>query len=212
MDLEGVIRHWFPGVVPGVVERLEGGDVNDLYRVDVAGHLTVLRVGEPLTTAAMVRWEHELASRLSPLVPEVLAPLRAPEGATFVEVEGRVASMSAFIEGRRGDRLVASDRDAAAEVLGRLHAALGSLEPSGEREGYPRWAEMDWREQRQWSWARADRDSIAAHCDLDGFERALEELPAAVRGLEGLPAMAIHGDYHADNLLVAGERVVAVLD
>lgn len=213
VDLEAAVQHWFPGARLGGLDRLEGGDVNDLYRVDVGGRGYVLRVGEPLTTAAMVRWEHELVLRVSPVVPEVLAPLRRPDGSTFVEVDGRIASMTVFVEGRRGDRLNESDRDAAAQTLGRLHAALGSIDVGGDREGYPRWAEMEWPEQRQWSWARADRVSIAGHVDLERFERELEALPVAVRALGGsLPSMAIHGDYHADNLLIAGGRVVAVLD
>ena len=119
MDLVTTVQRWFPGASVGGFERLEGGDVNDLYRVDVGGRGYVLRVGEPLTTAAMVRWEHELVSRVSSVMPEVLAPLATADGATFVEVEGRIASMTAFIEGRRGDRLNASDRDAAARTLGR---------------------------------------------------------------------------------------------
>ena len=179
---EAAVRHWFPGAARSAPARLEGGDVNDLYRVDIDGRGYVLRVAEPLTTAAMVRWEHALVSRVAPLVPEVLAPLRTPEGATFVEVDGRIASMAAFVEGRRGDRLSASDRDAAARTLGRLHAALGEAGPVDERDGYPALGGDGLAGAAAVELGpRGSRVSLAAHCDLGWVRtRTLEELPAAV--------------------------------
>lgn len=218
-DVGAMVVDWFPGREIRGVERLLGGDVNDVYRVDFAvgpsniGPL-VLRIYAAETTPEMVRWERELIQRLAESVPEAVTPLVTSNGATFIEHGGRVVSLWPFVEGRRADRLVEADRAAAARMLGRLHSASFALEPLDARPGYPPRAQVDWLEHRLWSWSSVDRSAVGARVDLDQFERTLDELPAAVRELDGsaLPAMPLHGDYGADNLLIADGQVVAVLD
>lgn len=212
--LEALLGRLLPRAHVVSFEPLVGGDVNDVYRVDVEAGAFVLRVYEADTTPAMVRWEHELIQQLAASVPEAVTPLVTPTGATFIEHGGRVASLWPFIEGRRADRLVEADRVAAARMLGRLHSASFALAPLDARPGYPPRAQVDWPEHRLWSWSSVDRATVGARVDLDQFERALDELPAAVRELDGsaLPAMPLHGDYGADNMLIADGQVVAVLD
>ncbi len=213
-DLREVVARWLPGVRVDSVEPLTGGDVNAVYRVDAGAGTYALRVYAAETSAEMVMWEHTLLGRISGVVPEVVAPLMTSDGATFVERDARAVSLWPFVEGRRLDRLIGDDRLAAARMLGRLHAALGDLDGIEARPGYLRWADVDWREHRLWSWSRADRAEIGARVDLGGFERELEDLPAAVRELDAsaLPLRAIHGDYYSDNLLLADGEVSAVLD
>ena len=213
-DLREVVARWLPGVRVDSVEPLTGGDVNAVYRVDAGAGTYALRVYAAETSAEMVMWEHSLLGRITVTAPEVVAPLMTADGATFVERDERVVSLWPFVEGRRLDRLVESDRLAAARMLGRLHAVLRDLGRVESRPGYPRWADLDWREHRLWSWSRANRAEIGARVNLGKFERALEELPAAVRELDSseLPRMAIHGDYYSDNLLLADGEVSAVLD
>lgn len=214
MDLEGVVARWLSGTEVRSIEPLTGGDVNQVFRVETEDDVFVLRVYAVETSDVMVAWEHSLLRRTSGVLPEVVAPLVTSDGATFVERDARVVSLWPFVEGRRLDRLIKGDRLAAARMLGRLHAALGGLDGIEARPGYPRWADVDWREHRLWSWSRADRAEIGARVDLGEFERELEELPAAVRALDAslLPSMAIHGDYYADNLLLVDGEVGAVLD
>lgn len=214
MDIPRLVGRWLPGVTVNSIEPLDGGDVNEVYRVEAGVEKYVLRVYAAETSTEMVGWGHALIGRVAASVPETIAPLSMSTGATFIERDGRVASLWPFVDGRRLDRSVTSDRLAAARILGRLHAALGGLDGIEARPGYPRWADVDWRAHRLWSWSRADRTEIGARVDLDSFERALGELPAALRELSdaALPLMAIHGDYYSDNLLLADGEISAVLD
>lgn len=214
LDPAGLVQRWFPGLAVTDVRRLEGGWMNDVFGLETEVGSLVLRALQPETTAAMTEWSHALLDRVAPELPTVLAPLRTPEGESTAEVDGRLATVERFVNGRRGNRS-GSDVEPAARALGALHQMLLDVDDLEGRPGYPRWAEMDWRENRWWSWSAADREMIGARVDLEVLDRAIEEVPLALGAVDGgvLPTMAIHADYHEENLLVGGDgEVAAIID
>ena len=139
----------------------------------------------------------------------------------MVEVDGRLATLERFVAGRLGNRS-GSDVEPAGRALGTLHRAIlegGDLGAElGARPGYPSWTDLDWRENRWWSWAAADRGMIDARVDLEVLDRAIEEVPGeltAVAQASGgsLVTMPIHADYHEENLLLGSDgEVAAIID
>jgi Ser/Thr protein kinase RdoA (MazF antagonist) len=220
-----LLEHWFPGLGVRRLGRLEGGYVNDVFRVECGGEY-VLRICVPETRLEMVLWEHDLLDYLGPRVPEVPAPVPAADGATAVEWDGRIASLFPYVEGHRPVRMRRQHRIAAAHTLARIHRAAASFGRAMERPGHSRWWRLDWRENRWWHWSRAHsalaRAASEAPGDLDPslgeiagvLERHLAVLPKAVEELRWrrLPEHAIHGDYHEGNLGVVDDHVVGVFD
>ena len=224
MDVAELVGRWLPEARVISVEPLSGGFVNEMERVETDAGTFALRRCVPETTAEIAAWEHALLERVRPSVPEVVAPLAALGGATFVEDEGRVISLWPLVEGRAVDRRDSGDRLAAGRILGRLHTALSEVRHTGARPGYPALAEADWHENRWWSWSGVDLESlgttempmdIGEGVDLRIFDRAVEEVPLALRALnnDAFPRMLIHGDFHEGNLLIGDDgEVAAVLD
>ena len=183
-------------------ERLEGGYANDLLRVDADGRALVARVKHPPVDEADLAWEHALVGRLAERLPEVLPPLATTDGRTWITVREDVVALMAFVDAAPADP---AHRGAAAEALGRLHAAGGSLDP-GPRPRLRPLAELDWPDP-------AIPEELAAWGDVLVRERpwAIEHVArvarerAPVRGL-------IHGDIFPGNVLVAGGALVATID
>ena len=115
LPLPDVIARWELGPLPEPVP-LTGGYHNDVFRLGDA----VARVErrEP----ASVAWEHELLAWLAAEVPEVIAPLAAPDGSTLAVVDDRVISLFPFVDGAPATGL------AAAPVYARIHARGASWE------------------------------------------------------------------------------------
>jgi len=215
MDGDELLRLWLPDARLISVEPLSGGFVNEVSRVETDSGSFVLRRRVPETTAEMVAWEHSVQASVALRVPEVVAPLATSDGATLIEDEGRVVSLTRFVEGRAMDRLDSGDRAAAGRALGRLHAGLAEVRGVGARPGYPALVESDWRENRRWAWRDMDLKEMGGRVNLPIFEQAVEEVPEALRALDGdaLPRIPIHGDFYEGNLLIGEDgEVAAILD
>lgn len=206
---------WLPDARLLSVEPLSGGFVNEVSRVETDAGTFVLRRRVPETTAEAVGWEYSLQASVAARVPEVVTPLATSDGATLIEDEGRVVSLTPFVEGREMDRLDSGDCLAAGRALGRLHAGLSEVRGMGARPGYPALVEADWRENRWWSRRAMDLKEMGGRVNLPIFEQAMEEVPEALLALDGdaLPRIPIHGDYYEGNLLIGEDgEVVAILD
>lgn len=209
-----LVQRWFPGVEVAGVRRLEGGWMNDVFGLETAAGRLVLRVLQPETTPAMTAWSHALLDRVAPRLATVLAPIRTPAGDSLVVQDGRVATLERFVAGRLGNRS-GSDVAPAGRALGALHRVLLDVGELEARPGYPGWTDLDWRENRWWSWAAADRAAIGARVDIAVLDRAVEEVPVALGAVDArsIPVMAIHADYHEENLLVGDDgEVAAIID
>lgn len=184
--------------------RLTGGYGNDVFRLGAV----VLRVAGPGATRESLAYEHRLVARLAEWVPEVAAPLRALDGGTVLEEDGRLASVWPWIDGRRGGRRSPTTAATAGALLARIHAAgLGLGLPP--RPGQPSLAELDLRDNWMWSadaalGRRPDPLLREALLDLEETVRACRE----ARLVTGI----VHGDYYPGNVIVRRGRVVGVID
>ena len=105
------------GIAPERPVPLGGGYRNEIWRTDDV----VVRVERAPTES--VAWEHELVNFLAPRVDEVVAPIRAADGATFVLWQQRVVSVWPYVDGAPARRRHEPHAVAAAALLARLHAA-----------------------------------------------------------------------------------------
>lgn len=187
----------------GSPERLTGGYANDVVRFGEV----VVRTSPPGTSEVELAYEHGLIQRLADRVPEVNAPLVGDDGSTFISLDGRLVSVFPFVPGRRGDRRSDRQRESAAEVLARMHAAGLELGPVEPRPGQPSLRDLDWRS--NWMW---DLDLALSVSPWPRLQGEWEELGAFVGSLEGLLFGPIHSDYYPGNVIVRRGRVCGVID
>lgn len=207
------------------VSRVAGGELKEVFRLDLGDRSLALRLYPPETTPEMVASELAWATEFAAQMPEVPAPIPTSDGARlFVEQTGRVAVLSEFIEGAHPDRTVAAHRRAAAEMLARLHQVASKIKDPQARPCYPAWCEFDWRDNQWWAWSGVQRflheSDLSDVPNIDSAEvearlaRGLAPLPAALLALAtlDLPAIPIHNDYFESNLLYRDGRIVGIVD
>src|SRR2546423_7781735 len=148
-------------------------------------------------TVESVRWEHELLGFLHPQVPEVVAPLTAPDGSTYLVADGRVVSVLPFVDGAQAKRSDTRVRHDLPRLLARLHRAALDWPGARPRPGRPSWRELDWVVNDTWDWNVIERTPIV--------ERAYAVSREWVSNPPELTESAVHGDFHPDNL-IASER------
>ena len=107
---------------------LRGGYKNELWRLDDV----VIRV--EAASVESVEWEHSLLEFLGDRVDEVVVPLPAADGSTYIVVDARVLSVWPYVEGAPARRRHERHAAAAAELLARLHRA-GLEWRGGQRPG-----------------------------------------------------------------------------
>jgi Ser/Thr protein kinase RdoA (MazF antagonist) len=187
----------------GPVERLEGGHENDLLLVRDTSRPYVIRVEAGRADPRGLEWEHALVTALAERIPEVVTPLAAEDRSTFFVHHGHAVSLLPFVEGSPADR--ERDWEAAARLLGRLHAAAAHMELP-PRPGQPSLYERDWSPPPRRQEAPAALVEARARIEYE-LRRAAEWLRRTQ-----LPRGPIHGDYYRGNVLVSDARVVGVVD
>jgi Ser/Thr protein kinase RdoA (MazF antagonist) len=169
----------------------------------------VRRVGAYVVRAehrsvASVRWEHELVAFLAEEVPEVVAPIPASDGSTFLERDGQVVSLFPYVEGEHIERTDESVRSELPNVLGRIHARASAWSERKQRPGQPSFRTLDWESNLWWDRSLVDRTPLLD----DAFDRTV----AWVANAPDLRICAIHGDFNPGNVLAREGKVVAVID
>jgi Ser/Thr protein kinase RdoA (MazF antagonist) len=173
------------------LEPLGGGYHNTLLR---AGDF-VIRIEERAPQS--VAWEHALVAFLATEIPEVLAPLRALDGSTFLVEDGRVVSLLPFVEAGRGGA-------GAAELLARIHRRGLEWPAPGQRPERPSYRDLDWDRNDWWDWSLVPKPPELVR----GFER----MRAFVRDAPPLATTTVHGDIAPQNILSRDGRIVALID
>lgn len=199
-----------------VVRRLSGGYANDVFAAEGDGGHIVIRIVRRPVDLAELAWEHRLLGRLAPSVPEVIAPLKAPDGSTFFEHDDRGAVVVLpFVDGRPAQPWF--DRAAAATVLARFHRAAADLDLD-PRPGLVRLCELrEGIESGRYFTAigpaaRPLPPELAARGDE--IDTAREWMLATVEQLaqRGLTTAPTHGDVFRGNMLVRDGSVVGMVD
>lgn len=219
------LASWFPNGIDQVSDRLQGGDLNDVYRVDVDDRSYALRLYSEASNKETVRSEHSIVIPLAERILEVYPPITTTNGENLVEIHNRVATLSPFIHGKRPDRRNPKHRKAGAILLGRLHSEAKNLGLVRRHPRFPAVADIDWDNNHQWTWPSImDYLANAPNSDVGGVDRgwmrakleeALAEIPAAVVKLAtraNLARQQIHGDFYPGNMLSIGSRIVGLLD
>ncbi|MBT7913137.1 phosphotransferase [Candidatus Bathyarchaeota archaeon] len=214
--IERFLGNWFPRGVDSISERLPGGDLNDVYRVDCQDQAFVLRIYNKAATHAMVECEHAVVGQFGSRLVEVPVPIPANNGGTVVQEDDLVASMLPFIDGYRVDITEDVELRMAAEMLARLHSVGETIECPSPRPGYPALVHLDWHNNRWWNWASVEqtlreKDQPIILADLS---RILDNLPSILDYLQKLelPVVQVHGDYYAGNIRVQDGRIVGIFD
>ncbi len=214
--IERFLENWFPRGVDTISDRLRGGDLNDVYRVDYQGQAFVLRIYNKATTSEMVKCEHAVVRQFGSRLAEVPVPILANDGCTVVQEDCRVASMLPFVDGHRVDVTRSRELGMAAEMLARLHSVGQDIECPSPRPGYPALVDLDWHNNRWWKWSSVEQTvwEKGQPTVLAGLSRALGNLSAMIAYLQKmeLPVVQVHGDYYAGNIRVQNGRIVGIFD
>ena len=214
--IERFLKNWFPRGVDTISERLPGGDLNDVYRVDCQDQAFVLRIYNKATTSEVVNCEHAVVGQFGSRLIEVPVPILANDGSTVVQEGGLVASMLPFIDGRRVDVTMDEELRMAAEMLARLHSVGKSIECPSPRPGYPALVDLNWHNNRWWKWVSVEQTlrEKAQATILADLSRTLDNFPSTIDYLQRmeLPVVQVHGDYHAGNIRVQDDRIVGIFD
>jgi Ser/Thr protein kinase RdoA (MazF antagonist) len=218
---------------------LDGGERNRVLRLECEQGVFVLRVSPPGVPTDSIAYEHALMRFMHGYLPQVPCPIAGRDGSTWFQHENRLATLFPFMPGRMADRECAWVRQEAARVLARIHRAALDYPDRSPRPGYPSLRDLDWEENRMWSWpavrsylSQDARGPGGAMSDeppevtaaykreivdrLPQIERERENMRGWVAQVAGsgraLHLAPIHGDYYRRNLLVEGEAITAILD
>lgn len=181
-----------------VIRQLSGGEECEIWLVRSDQGQCVVRISPQWRSLTRLGWTHALMVALRPLLPVVIAPLKAPDGSTlFVHHEHPVA-LFPYVDGHPVDREDPAQREAAARLLAQLHQAMLTV-------SVPDAAPV--RHQREAPLAPRNSDPAALHdVELDTWHATLMQR----WGL--LTCGPIHGDYYRRNLLLSRGAITAVLD
>jgi Ser/Thr protein kinase RdoA (MazF antagonist) len=167
-----------------------------------AGAYVVRAERRPLES---VRWEHDLLEFLAAEVPEIVAPIRARDGTTFLLApDGLVVSVVPFVDGIHMKRRGARVRSQLPPLLGRIHTRAKRWPVARQRPAQPAFSELDWERNLWWDWALLEPSPVLV--------RTLARTRDWVADAPPLERCAIHGDFHPGNVLAVQGRPVAVLD
>jgi aminoglycoside phosphotransferase (APT) family kinase protein len=206
--------HLTGGVKTLEVSRLEGGQSNPTYLLDLGERKLVLRRKPPgvlLPSAHAIEREFKVMGALAGTEVPVPRCLALCEDAAVI---GSAFYLMEYVEGRilSNPTLPSLPREARAAIyaeMNRVMAALHSLDPSvqgladyGRDGGYIQRQVQRWTAQY-----RASQTE-----DIPAMERLIEWLPLHIPPLD--ETRIVHGDFRLDNLIFHPRepRIIAVLD
>ena len=192
------------------VSDLPGGYSNDLALVETpAGAHVVRRYGRLHVTRRAVLFEHAVAAAASARMPEVVAPLAGPGGATLLERDGAMLAIYPYVPGTAGrrDRRTAH---AAAGVLARFHRALSGSHVAGGTRTTRFLGILPWLRER---FLRLSADPrLVRSLDWNVLIAAVTAAAARVAPhAKSLPHAIVHGDPNPGNVITAAPGDVRAL-
>ena len=130
---------------------LTGGEWNRVIRLESTSGVYVVRISHPSTSPATLDYSHVALRLMSERFEEVAAPIPAGDGSTYFACEGRFAALFPYLAGSRAPSKEPHIRQAAAQMLARLHSAALEL----PRRPHPEFVPLclrDWERNALWVW------------------------------------------------------------
>jgi len=169
----------------------------------------VLRAGDYVIRAEnrpvdSVEWEHDLLQFLAVDVPEVVAPLEAEDGTTFLTQGGQVVSVFPFLEGVAIRPQDEAARAGLPSVLARIHGRALLWPTRENRPSQPSFRDLAWEKNSWWDLSSIELTPVLAE--------ALDRTRSWIASEPDLMTAAIHGDLNPGNVLMRGSAIVAIID
>jgi len=204
------------GVEPTSMTRIATGRMNEHWRVATGGAMYVLRRYTAERSAAAIKYEHDVIAHLAARAWPVASPIAAERHKPFVELRGRRYALFPLLRGEVGPMRDDDHLRRKGRLLARLHHDLATARSLGQRDGWGLIWELD----------HASGSEFTSFNEVLGaFERHHSELAAQIRRHRyaslrelsrlrygDLPHQVIDFDFHNDNLLFDGDKLVGLLD
>ncbi len=218
MDIAALTRAW-PALAPQRITPLICGANNAVYLIDADGGRYVLRVYHNHADAARLDAEFQilLALQHAGLPFAIPAPVASADEQyytrfTDAEQRGQIAALFPWLPGAHPQRQDRAAAFGAAVALGQLDQALAALSLPRDQLPVP-----------LGDFARrypAIADPIATLATLTSDAAAIDRIAGLYHRLNAelpsryatLPCQMVHSDYDPSNILMDGDRVMAVLD
>ncbi len=180
------------------VRQLSGGEESEVWLTISDDGPFVVRINPPRRSLAQLMRTHQLMLSLRPLLPAVIAPLRATDGSTLFLYDEHPIALFPFVEGHHLDREQPSQRLAAARLLAQLHSAMQTGSAASHH--------ITRRVMQISDVPRIEDPDFLQDLELDAWNATLMQQPASYT------CGPIHGDYYHRNLLVRDGGIAALLD
>ncbi|HEY2792576.1 MAG TPA: aminoglycoside phosphotransferase family protein [Micromonosporaceae bacterium] len=177
------------GIEAGSLTPLSGGEACRVYCID--GSQPLVARMSPLTVAELA-WTATAADAFGRIIPEVVRPIAALDGALATGVDGDALSVWPYVDGVRLDREDPSARDAAARLLAALHRNCALIGNAARPPSPP--------------------ESSLPGDVTDVTDPQLDERLRAWRSTGGWPYGGVHGDFFRGNVLCRDGRIVGLID
>lgn len=206
--LARVLSHYGLGQAASV-QPVEEGLVDDNWIVETNRGRYFLKRHHPARSQPdRIRAQHALVAWLWAAgfpAPNILGTLA---GDSLLILDGRAYELQDYIDGEVCDPGRPAHLEAAGAALARYHILVEGFAPPALCTGKPLYTpvQIDLFLGRLCESWQVEQD-LARRLQLEA-----DRLAARFAGYGGLPHRVIHGDYWAGNLLLDGDRVVAVVD
>ncbi|MDQ3514344.1 MAG: phosphotransferase [Chloroflexota bacterium] len=195
-----------------------GGATNGVVRIATDAGDLVVRVHAPWTTPDRLAAVHAVQAHLRRHGLPVPAAMTARDGRSWATVDGRLAEVLPFVAGGHQAEDWA-DAGTAVAALGRLHVAprtfAGDVPPPAQGCYLDSTQALDLLAATDAPFrSRATEpgfsDAARVRSDVEALLGHLVTARAAYH--DAVPRHLVHGDLFGSNLLLSGDRVVAILD
>lgn len=216
-DHASIAGFWPIGAVRRAWE-VASGAVNRIIEIDAEAGRFFLRSYRHGSVALIGR-EHRIIAHVRQAGLPAVAPLRATNGATFVELGGRFHALYPAADGGQREEASLAEEEAAAagSMLGRLHRVLKDVAQDGLPAPRIGWDGASWVER-----LRKVETAILAldnRCEADVYalQRVRDQAawlsePDCPHDDEPADRQPIHGDYHQSNLFFGKGGVTGIID
>lgn len=212
LDIERVLTFYALGTLYGVTQASRGFVNETAFIQTSSGRYVVRRNHRRLGKAAQL-YRHELINHLCEQDFPTPALIPTRDGETLLELEGRFFEIMTYVEGEDFDPNRPQQRTSVGATLARYHQAVQDFPPPpfGD-QSQQRYSSLNIMALIENLLMRDVMGEL--YVPLMWYSKRASELRSAFSeaAYARLPHLIIHGDIHRDNLLFAGDDVIALLD